>query len=67
MLYSYYDKKSIFYKKKSLFMTRECHEEGKDTLIIYQLFSGRSLRTVTAVCHISLSRKAFNSASSFSR
>ena len=66
MLYYYYDKKSIFYKK-NLFKTRECHEEGKDTLIIYQLFSGRSLRTVTAVCHISLSRKAFNSASSFSR
>lgn len=24
--------------------------------VVYQLFSGRSLRTVTAVCHISLSR-----------
>lgn len=25
-------------------------------ITVYQLFSGRSLRTVTAVCHISLSR-----------
>lgn len=33
----------------------------------HQLFSGRSLRTVTAVCHISLSRNAFSSAFSFSR
>ena len=33
----------------------------------YQLFSGRNLRTVTAVCHISLSRNAFSSAFSFSR
>ena len=32
-----------------------------------QLFSGRSLRTVTAVCHISLSRNAFSSSFSFSR
>lgn len=34
---------------------------------IDQLFSGRSLRTVTAVCHISLSRRAFSSSFSFSR
>ena len=30
-------------------------------------FSGRKLRTVLPVCHISLSRNSFNSASSFSR
>ena len=36
-------------------------------LSIAQLFSGRSLRTTTPVCHISLSRKAFNSSFSFSR
>ena len=33
----------------------------------YQLFSGRNLRTVSPVRHISLSCKAFNSAFSFSR
>lgn len=48
---------TIQHKKTPFLLTiaeKECDSFNRNNF--YQLFSGRNLRTVTAVCHISLSR-----------